>query len=90
MMRGLLVVVVALGLAGCAEGVEDGVPGQPGPRPAAQRPQQALVTDPPGDVLDNEPRARETFGAPDLVPTIDRESVPKFPVPKADDEDAER
>ncbi len=66
MMRGLLVVVVALGLgaAGCATDVDDPVP------------------DPPGDVLDNEPRGFANLTGPNLVPTINRENIPKFPVPQ--------
>lgn len=84
MMRGLLVVVVALGLgaAGCATDVDDPVPATPGPKAPVDHPQQQLSTDPPGDVLDNEPRAFANLSGPDLVPTINRENIPKFPVPQ--------
>jgi len=87
MMRGRLVVVVALGLglAGCAEGVDDPIPVPPGPRAPVEHPQQTLGTDPPGDVLDNEPRAYANLTGPDLLPTLDRQQLPKFPVPKANE-----
>ncbi len=88
MIRGLLVVVVALGLgaAGCATDVEDPVPVTPGPRPEVERPQQSLGTVPPGDVLDNEPRAQADLQAgPNRLPAINRENIPKFPVPQQAD-----
>jgi hypothetical protein len=85
MMRGLLVVVVALGLAGCAQGVDEPIPVPPGPRAPVDHPQQTLGTDPPGDVLDNEPRAHANLEGPNLLPTLDREQLPKFPVPKANE-----
>lgn len=88
MTRGLLVVVVALGLglAGCAQGVDEPIPVPPGPRAPVDHPQQTLGTNPAGDVLDNDPRGRADLQGPDLVPTLDRQQLPKFPVPKADEQ----
>lgn len=81
MKRGLLAVIVALGMMGCAEGVEDEVAAPPPPGAQAQRPDKALSAAPVEQPPIN-PAFRTIGGGPDVPAEIQDRPVINPPRPE--------
>jgi hypothetical protein len=81
MKHGLLVVVVALGMMGCAEGVEDEIAAPPVPAAQPGRPNRSLSATPVEQPPPTNPAFR-TLSGPDFARQIQEKPVINPPRPE--------